>query len=203
MWDCFLYRLTTSLGQCMMEGMKNSRIQNLTLIALMAAILCITGPFVIPFGMVPMSLTNMVIYLTIILLDKKKATISVAIYLLIGFVGLPVFAGFTGGAGKLLGPTGGYLIGYLALSLIAGTVIEAFGNKNGTGKLKLRQMLALIIGTLVLYLIGTVWLMVQSKLNFVSALSVGVLPFIVFDVIKIVAAIVLGNSIKRRICNTL
>ena len=100
------------------------KIQNLTYMALMAAIICIMGPFVIPIGMVPMSFANMAIYLTIILLDKKRATISVAVYLLIGFVGLPVFSGFTGGAGKLLGPTGGYLIGYLALSWVAGPVLE-------------------------------------------------------------------------------
>ena len=174
--------------------MKNIKTQNLTLTALMAAILCITGPFVIPIGMVPMSLTNLVIYLTIILLDKKRATISVAVYLLIGFVGLPVFAGFTGGAGKLLGPTGGYLIGYLVLSLVAGTILE---------KIEKVKILALSMGTIGLYMIGTMWLMVQSKLSFMSALTVGVLPFVVFDVIKILIAVVLGNSIRKRMHNML
>ena len=183
--------------------MQRNKIQNLTMIALMAAILCIAGPFVIPFGMVPMSLANMVIYLTIILLDKKKATISVVIYLLIGFVGLPVFAGFTGGAGKLLGPTGGYLIGYLALSGIAGMILETYDKEKSVGQLKMIQMLSLGVGTLGLYLVGTVWLMIQSNLSIVSALSIGVLPFVVFDIMKIVAAVVLGNSIKRRILNVL
>ena len=181
--------------------MNNIKTQNITLIALMAAILCITGPFVIPIGMVPMSLTNMVIYLTIILLDKKKATVSVAIYLLVGFIGLPVFAGFTGGAGKLLGPTGGYLIGYLVLSWIAGTILEVFDEEKSVGKLKFRQMMALVVGTLGLYIVGTVWLMIQSNLSFASALTIGVLPFVVFDIIKIVTAVVLGNSIKKRIVN--
>ena len=174
--------------------MKNIKTQNITLIALMSAILCIIGPFVIPIGMVPMSLTNLVIYLTIILLDKKRATISVAVYLLIGFVGLPVFAGFTGGAGKLLGPTGGYLIGYLVLSLVAGTILE---------KIEKVKILALSMGTIGLYLIGTMWLMFQSKLSFMSALTVGVLPFVVFDVIKILIAVVLENSIRKRMHNML
>ena len=136
----------------------------------------------------------MAIYLTIILLDKKRATISVAVYLLIGFVGLPVFSGFTGGAGKLLGPTGGYLIGYLALSWVAGTVLE---------RLERSMILALSIGTVGLYLVGTLWLMFQSKLDFVTALSIGVLPFIIFDIVKIIAAVMLGNSIKKRIGNML
>ena len=183
--------------------MKKSNIQNLTLTALVAAILCVMGPLVIPIGMIPISLTNMVIYLAIILLDKKRATISVVIYLLIGFVGLPVFAGFTGGVGKLLGPTGGYLIGYLVLSWIAGKVSEALNRVQRTEKLKMKQMLALGVGTLGLYLVGTLWLMVQSNLTLVSALSVGVLPFVVFDIMKIVAAVALGNSIKKRIHNML
>lgn len=168
--------------------MKNS-MQNLTLTALMAAVICIAGPIVIPMGMVPMSFANMAIYLTIILLDKKKATISVAVYLLIGFVGLPVFSGFSGGAGKLFGPTGGYLIGYLALSWIAGTILERFR----------KPILALIVGTMGLYLFGTLWLMYQSNLTFMTALSIGVVPFVPFDVIKMVAACLLGRSIKKRI----
>ena len=179
--------------------MQRNKIQNLTMIALMAAILCVVGPFVVPLGMVPLSLTNMVIYLMVLLLDKKRATITIAIYLLIGFVGLPVFAGFTAGVGKLLGPTGGFLIGYLALGGIAGTILDTFSKTKGTGELKMIQMLALSVGTFVLYIIGTVWLMVQSKLTLASALSIGVLPFVVFDMIKIVVAIVLGNSIKKRI----
>ena len=194
--------------------MRNIKIQNLTLTALMAAILCIAGPIVIPIGMVPMSFANMAIYLTIILLDKKRATISVAIYLLIGFVGLPVFAGFSGGAGKLLGPTGGYLIGYLVLSLIAGTMIEmmyktkdedkTFASSSDKVKrmkknINFKQIWALVIGTLGLYGVGTVWLMLQSNLTFITALSVGVLPFIFFDIIKIVAAVILGDSIRKRI----
>ena len=169
--------------------MKN-KVQNLTLTALMSAVLCIIGPFVIPIGIVPMSLTNMVIYLAVLLLDKKRATISVAIYLLIGFVGLPVFAGYTGGAGKLLGPTGGYLIGYLALSWMAGIVLE---------KSEKLEVLALILGTISLYLIGTAWLVMQSKLTFVSALTVGVLPFVIPDIVKIMVAVALGKSIKKRI----
>ena len=174
--------------------MKKNKIQYLTITALMSSVLCIIGPIMIPIGMVPMSLTNMVIYLTIILLDKKRATISVAVYLLIGFVGLPVFAGFTGGAGKLLGPTGGYLMGYLVLSLVAGTILE---------KIEKVKILALSMGTIGLYLIGTLWLMFQSKLSFMSALTVGVLPFVVFDVIKILIAVVLGNSIRKRMHNML
>lgn len=176
--------------------MQDNKIQNLTLTALMAAILCIMGPIVIPIGMVPMSLANMAIYLAIILLDRKKAVISTTIYLLIGLVGIPVFAGFSAGVGKLFGPTGGYLIGYLVLSFLGGSFLE---NVKYQGKQKIGyQILALSMGTVGLYLFGTVWLMYQSRLNWITALSVGVVPFVVFDVIKILLAVSIGNSMKKR-----
>ena len=184
--------------------MQRSKIQNLTLTALMAAILCMAGPIVIPVGMVPMSITNMAVYLAIILLDKKKATISVAIYLLIGFVGIPVFAGFTAGVGKILGPTGGYLIGYLALSWISGMILEWIDTISFVGKYanilqNAKQMFALMIGNVMLYFFGTLWLMYQSQLTFLAALSMGVFPFVFFDMIKIIVAVYLGNEVKRRL----
>lgn len=194
--------------------MMKNRIQNLTSTALMAAILCIVGPVMIPIGIIPISLTNMVVYLVVLLLDKKKATISVALYLLIGFIGIPVFAGFSGGVGKLFGPTGGYLLGYLALSWISGILLEKFSQKDkgelnkkteqrkekiGKGIKTGKEMLALATGTVCLYLLGTFWLMLQSNMTFTAALSVGVVPFIVFDMIKIIAAVSVGNSIKKRI----
>lgn len=176
--------------------MKND-VKNLTLTALMTAILCIMGPIIVPVGMVPMSFANMAIYLTIILLDKKNAVVSITIYLLIGLVGIPVFAGFSAGAGKLFGPTGGYLIGYLALSFLGGSFWEKVKHK---GKQKVwYQIFALSMGTVGLYLFGTLWLMYQSKLNLITALSVGVFPFVIFDAIKMVLAVSIGNSIKRRI----
>lgn len=177
--------------------MRENKIKKITFTALMAAILCIMGPIVIPVGMIPMSFANMAIYLAILLLDKKKAMISVALYLLIGLIGIPVFAGFSAGAGKLFGPTGGYLVGYLVLSFLAGSLLE---NVKYPGKQKVwYQILSLSVGTLGLYFVGTLWLMYQSKLSLITALSVGVFPFVFFDIVKIVLAVSMGNSIKKRI----
>ena len=88
--------------------------------ALMTAVTCILAPLSIPIGPVPISLTNFAIYLSLYLLDWKKGTISYILYLLLGLVGLPVFSGFTGGIGKLAGPTGGYIIGFIPMAIIAG-----------------------------------------------------------------------------------
>ena len=103
----------------------------MALIAVMAAITCILGPLSIPIPIspVPISLTNLAIYLTVCLLGWKFGTISYLIYLLIGIAGLPVFSGFSSGFAKLLGPTGGYLIGFIPMAIICGFAFEKFSNR--------------------------------------------------------------------------
>ena len=92
--------------------------------ALMTAVTCILAPLSIPIGPVPISLTNFAIYLSLYLLDWKKGTVSYILYLLLGLVGLPVFSGFTGGIGKLAGPTGGYIIGFIPMAIIGVTAAK-------------------------------------------------------------------------------
>ena len=181
----------------------------LTQIALMAALQCIISPFAItfPISPVPLSLATLMLYLSIYILGKRHATISCGIYLLIGLVGIPVFSGFAGGAGKLLGPTGGYLIGYLALTYIGGWCVEKWNcvGIKGTGAKGvskagyLMQMLGLVLGTTVCYLFGTLWLAYQAGMDFAAAIAVGVLPFAVGDVIKIVIGVLIGNAIRVRL----
>lgn len=100
------------------------QVRDMTKIAIFTALLCILAPMSIPIGPVPISLTTLVIYLSLYILGMKKGTISFLIYLLLGLVGLPVFSGYSGGPAKLLGPTGGYIIGFLFIALIGGYVID-------------------------------------------------------------------------------
>ena len=148
--------------------------RKLVLIALMTAITCIFAPMAIPIPVspVPISLTNLVIMISIYVLGFKDATISYIVYLLLGLVGLPVFSGFTGGLGKLAGPTGGYLIGFIFLALIAGLFVDKF---------------------------GTEWLAIQLKMSFVAALSVGVIPYLAGDAVKIIIAIIVGPVLRSRL----
>ena len=106
-------------------------IKTIALIGLMTAVICVISPFSIPIPIspVPITLSIFAIYLSLFALGMTKGFLSCVIYLCLGLAGVPVFAGFTCGAGKLLGPTGGYLLGYLFLALIAGFFIERFGNK--------------------------------------------------------------------------
>lgn len=178
--------------------MTNSKIKQMTLIGLMTAILCILSPIAIPLPIspIPVSLGNMAVCFVVAVLGLKSGTLSVLLYLLLGLAGLPVFSGFTGGLGKLLGPTGGYLIGYLFLALFFGFVVEHFHNRlfaNTFGALS---------GMLILYLFGTLWLTFQLDLDFVSALWIGVIPYIPMDIVKIIVAIPLGMKLRRRLVKT-
>ena len=178
--------------------MKKSNAFNLTVIALMAAVICILGPLSIPLPVspVPISFTNLAIYFAVILLGWKRGTISYILYLLIGLVGIPVFSGFTGGLGKLVGPTGGYLIGFIFMAVIAGWFIEKF-----EGKLVM-YFVGMVLGTIVTYGFGTVWLAYVAGMSFKAALVAGVLFYIPGDIAKMIIAVLIGGTIRKRLKKT-
>lgn len=175
--------------------MKNGNVKDLVLIAVMAAVICVLGPLSIPVGPIPVSLCNFAILITIYVLGMKRGTISVLIYLLLGLVGLPVFSGFSGGAAKLMGPTGGYLIGYIPMALIAGFFLEKFSRKI------IPSFIGMVLGTAVLYALGTAWLAYSTGMTFRAALAAGVIPFIAIDCAKMAVAAILGpvlyNALNR------
>ena len=172
---------------------RNSKLSvyQMTAVSLMTALLCILGPIAIPVGAVPISFTNFVIYLAIYLLGMKLGTLSCCIYLLAGMAGLPVFSGYSGGLAKLAGPTGGYLIGFLFMAMISGVIIQKHPGKTGW------SIFGMGIGTLIAYLLGTIWFMFQTNCTLWYALTICVLPFLIFDAIKIVLASRIGILLRR------
>ena len=158
----------------------------MTLIAVMAAITCILGPLSIPIPIspVPISLTNLAIYLTVCLLGWKFGTISYLIYLLIGIAGLPVFSGFSSGFA--------YLIGFIPMAIICGFAFEKFSNHG-------MQIVGLAIGTIVAYIFGTAWLAIEAHLTFYQALLAGVIPYIPGDLVKIILVVLAGPIVKKRL----
>lgn len=167
----------------------------MALISLMTAILCIMAPFSIPlpFSPIPLSLGTLAIYFCVLVLGMKKGTLSVLLYLLLGLVGLPVFSGFTGGIGKLLGPTGGYIVGYVLLALVCGFFADHFPTR------KRYCLIGMLLGTALCYLFGTLWLSYQAALTFSQAFVTSVVPFLPGDMIKIVAALLIGLQVRRRL----
>ena len=164
--------------------------KDMTIIAVMAALICVAGPMSISIGPIPLSLASFAVYLAGAVLGAKRGTMAVALYLLIGLVGVPVFSGFSGGFQKLIGVTGGYLVGYLPCALLTGL---------GTGPKapKWRLPAFMVLGTAALYLIGTAWFMIQTKNPLGSALGMCVIPFLPGDAIKIVAASLLAQPIRK------
>ncbi|MBQ9123926.1 MAG: biotin transporter BioY [Lachnospiraceae bacterium] len=166
--------------------------KNLVLIGLCSALLCVLAPWSItlPISPVPFTLGTLILYVITYILGLRKGLICFLIYLLLGFIGLPVFAGFTSGPSKLLGPTGGYLIGELFLVLILGFFLHQFKYKRSM------FLLGMVFGTFLCYFFGTLWLAYINHLSFKVALSVGVLPYLLFDTIKIAFALFWAPRIR-------
>ena len=171
----------------------NSKAQTLTFIALSTAITCIIGPLsiVIPISPVPISLTILAIYISVYAIGLKRGMVSLLLYFLIGFIGLPVFSNFKGGFQVLIGPTGGYIIGFIFVVLCTGIFIERFEKK------VYMHVIGMVIGTLLCYIIGTAWLAYQGNMTFLEALFAGVIPFMWADAIKIIIAAIVGPKLRR------
>ena len=164
----------------------------MAMISLMAAVLCVIGPATIPAGLVPVTLLPFALYMVSYVAGMWKATVSCLIYLCIGMVGLPVFSGYGAGPGVLLGPTGGYLIGYLLITLCSGYFIQTYS-------LKRMHLLGMVTGLMLCYLIGSFRLSFVAQMSFRQALLVGVVPYMIFDVIKIAVALMLGPVFRKHL----
>lgn len=165
------------------------KVKDLTVTALFAALICAAAPWTVPIGPIPLSLATFAVYLAGATLGAKRGTAAVLVYVLIGAVGLPVFSGFAGGMQKILGVTGGYIVGYIPCALLTGL----FADKGG----KLWSYAAgMVAGTVALYALGTAWFCFAAKAALAYALSVCVLPFLVGDAIKIACAAFLATQLR-------
>ena len=176
----------------MRPARRNNRIYTMSMTALLAAVICVLAPMAIPVGPIPITLATLAMYLALYLLGGKLGTLSCLVYVLIGLAGVPVFAGFTGGAGKLLGPTGGYIVGYVVMTWIAGGFLDRFQGR-------FLQAVGLAAGTAVCYALGTAWYCVSAEASVGTALALCVLPFLPGDVAKIALATTFGPAIRKRL----
>ena len=188
-----------------MTATANVNVRQLALCGVMAAVLCVIAPISLPIGPISITGATFAIYLTVYLLGGLWGTVSVLVYLLVGFAGLPVFSNYMGGAARLLGPTGGYLAGYLPMALLAGAVIQwsahRFDEKGrlGTAIALAVQLAGMALATAVLYAFGTAWYCVQAGVGLQKALAACVFPFIPWDLAKMAVALVVGMPVRRRL----
>jgi len=159
--------------------------------SLFVAFIALGAFIIIPIGPVPIVLQNMFVLLAGIILGPVWGVACVAIYLLIGFAGLPVFAGGTSGVGRLFGPTGGYLLGYLP------AVFVTAGISKGLGKKMYSDLIAMAIGSLIVYAAGVPWLKTVTAMTWGKAFGIGMAPFLIGDALKIIAAAFIAKTLRK------
>ncbi|KMT21529.1 biotin transporter BioY [Clostridium cylindrosporum] len=165
--------------------------KELILCALFASLTAICSQIAIPLGFTPIPFTLQLfsVFISAIILGPKLGSISQVTYVLVGTVGFPVFAQFSGGINKVLGPTGGYIISFPIAAFIVGYLAlkpNIFINALG-----------IILGLICIYGIGTVQLSLITNMSFNKALLAGVIPFVPFDLVKIFLSLVIGMQIRK------
>ena len=175
---------------------KSSRLgtKDIALTALFVAVMAVCSWISIP-ATVPFTLQTFGVFLSVGLLGGKRGSLAILVYLLLGAVGLPVFSGFTGGIGHLLGPTGGYIIGFIFSALLMWLAERLFGKSVTV------LAVSMIAGLIVCYAFGTSWFMsVYTKntgeIGLMTALGWCVIPYIIPDVAKIVLAVLLTRRLR-------
>lgn len=162
--------------------MKHARASVLTRIALLAALTCILSVISLPIGPVPVTLAVLAVFWTGLLLSPGPAALCMGVYLFLGCVGLPVFAGMQAGFGVLLGPTGGFLLAYPAMAAITSALSR--------GRTPLFCGLGMVLSLALCYGTGTLWFAWTASLSPGEAFSTAVLPFLLPDLVKAACAMI-------------
>lgn len=181
--------------QTEVKHMKTNKTRDMVYIGIFAALIAICSWIAIPSA-VPFTLQTLGVFTAVGLLGGKRGTLAVLVYILLGAVGVPVFAGFTGGISVILGTTGGYIVGFLASALLMWGMEKLWGSS--------KWVLAgsMIAGLVVCYAVGTLWFMAVYAKNS-GAVGVGtvlswcVVPFVIPDLVKIGIALLLTHRLRR------
>ncbi len=185
--------------------MRNSKTLDLCLIALFTAVIAVVSQFNIPLpGGVPMTLQTFIIPVAGIVLGSRRGLSSTLIYVLLGAIGIPVFTGLTGGLGKILGVTGGFIISFPFIALSAGLFdelgVRLYGRQEGSQRnigYYGFVLIGVLIGNLFNYGIGTLWYVAMTHNNISAALASCVIPFIPTTILKDILIVVLGPALKH------
>lgn len=185
-----------------MEKAKNkkSATYNICITAMFVAVITVCAWISIPIGDIPVTLQTLAVCLAAGLLGMKRGVIAVFVYIILGLIGVPVFAKF-GATASLIGPTGGYIVGFLATALIVGFASTRTGGKKNAARIAVLA-LSMVIGIAVCYAFGTAWFLIfkaigNNSVGLIYALSACVVPYIPFDIVKIVIAVALVFSLKK------
>jgi len=171
--------------------MRTKTTLRLTLSALLCALCAVLAQIQIPLPPVPLSLSLLGVHLCGALLGRRWGGAAVGCYVVLGAVGVPVYAGFAGGVSVLFGPTGGFLFGYILCAWMVGLLVQRLGfSRRGLA-------LSMAAGTLVCYALGTAWFSFVTGANFAAGIASCVLPFMPGDALKILLAASLSLRMQK------
>ena len=175
------------------RGASVNKTAEMTKMALMVAMNCVSAYIIIPlpFSLSPIALQTLIVNLTGYVLNAKQAFMTMLVYLLVGLAGVPVFTGGSAGPGKLFGPTGGYIIGFLFTAVF----LAYFRGEKYS--FKRYALLGCVIGIPLIYVFGVVQLKLITGMGWNKAIMTGALPFIPLDIVKCLAAAVIAGPINR------
>ena len=179
------------------RGSSVNKTAEMTKMALMVAMNCVSAYIIIPlpFSLSPLALQTLIVNLTGYVLNAKQAFMTRLVYLLVGLAGVPVFTGGSAGPGKLFGPTGGYIIGFLFTAVF----LAYFRGEKYS--FKRYALLGCVIGIPLIYVFGVVQLKLITGMGWDKAIMTGALPFIPLDIVKCLAAAVIAGPINRIFAN--
>lgn len=173
------------------------RTYDMAYIAVFAVLIAICSWISIPTA-IPFTLQTFAVFLAVTVLGGRRGTMAVAVYVLLGAIGVPVFAEFTGGLGILLRSTGGYLIGFIFAALVMWLMERLFGRKIWV------QAVSMALGMVTYYTFGTIWFMqvymrTTGDVGLITVLGWCVIPFVIPDVVKSALALTLGNGLRKQL----
>lgn len=174
--------------------MKTNDIIKISMFAAITAILAWIPPIPLPFSPVPITLQVFGVLLSGAILGKINGAFAMIVYTLLGALGVPVFAGGNAGLSILVGPTGGYIIGFTIAAFLIGWILERFPQKSNK-----HYALAMTIAIVAIYLPGTIQLSLVTGMSFTKAFAVGSLPYIPLDIIKAIVAIAVARPIVNQL----
>lgn len=168
------------------------KIRNYVLCAFFTAIMAVCSWITIPLA-VPVTLQTFAVFAALKISGGKWGTISICIYILLGIVGVPVFSGFQGGIGVLLGATGGYIAGFILSGIVWWGITSLFGRSKAV------EIIAMLIGLFACYAAGTIWFIAvyTKSLSIADALKWCVVPFIIPDLFKLLLAFTVSERVNR------
>ena len=191
----------TTQEQKTMRASERRKTYDMAYIAVFAVLMAICSWISIPTA-IPFTMQTFAVFLAVTILGGKRGTLAIVVYLLLGMVGVPVFAGFSAGPGVLFGTTGGYLIGFIFSGLLMWLMERMAGRKLWL------QALSMLFGMVTYYIVGTVWFMVvygntSGPVSLLTALGWCVFPFVIPDLVKAALALSFGNALRKPLAGLL